>query len=292
MENSEKKYKIDFSGTEREFNNAVEKFDNFIKQYEVGLNQAIVVYSYYHKESSEKVSIEDFRHDGDRFWRLKVDGLTMGYWNTEDSTLDEVIQYADSVIGAVIQFKEELTSRYDSVIEEFEEKGYIRFIDKEYEKVVEIDNLYGGLFTISINDIVTLRENEFGGSLDSELLHNIIMNSDRSQRELFKKVADWLDKYASDMKVKANGEEFGLASLFKKNLKKISNIDIYQLSHLIDGLNQTKRLAYPEYFASKVVEILSELGVISQLTRLEMIKRNTVDSVLNRALNGDNTKGV
>ena len=96
MENNEKKHKINFSGAEEEFNNAVEKFDNFIKQYEADEIQEKVSYSQWREENSEKVSIEDFNYENDRFLSLKI---PMGY--------QEVFQVSEIIVtvGSETEFQ-------------------------------------------------------------------------------------------------------------------------------------------------------------------------------------------
>ena len=73
-----------------------------VKKYKADFNQAKITFSYLHERSSEEVLIQTFIHKEDRFWSLKIDGLTVRQWNTKDITLGEVLHYANSLIEATM----------------------------------------------------------------------------------------------------------------------------------------------------------------------------------------------
>lgn len=73
-----------------------------IKKYKEDFNQAKITFSYLHERSSEEVLIQTFNHKEDRFWNLKINGLTVRQWNTKDIVLWEVIHYANSLIEATM----------------------------------------------------------------------------------------------------------------------------------------------------------------------------------------------
>lgn len=189
--------------------------------------------------------------------------------------------------------------RYKMKLEEVKEKGYTKFVDKESGKLVEIEycSIPESLFKhteltwsyyVYINKEIVYQDS----NLDIETLRKVIEESSVSQEFMFSLIAQWLEKFGSEYTVYVGESEIQLSGLMKHYSKKLNLVDIHRLSHLIDGLKQSYELHKPEYFASKVVKILKELGVVDNLIRLEKIKYDTIDSVLNRALLGDNTKGI